>query len=131
MPHTIRYQVINLLIEVNGMTKAQAIYKTHAEDEKTLRQWKKELTERKKAEAEAKKNSTLDLGRATFRKISTVKDMQEWLTYIMTQTNIPAETPIKMYSDEEGNRINGILSLDYQADEAGNNELVIIPLEEY
>lgn len=125
MSDTLKNQVIELLMQVNGMTKPQAIYKTSKANENDLYRWKKELKQEKKQRELNKNHKTLDLSRSSFRKITTVNDLKDWLIYITTQTNIPGETPIKMYSDEEGNRVNGILSLDYQ--DVG---LVIIPLEE-
>lgn len=125
MSDTLKNQVIELLMQVNGMTKPQAIYKTSKANENDLYRWKKELKQAKKQLEANKKEHTLDLSRSTFRKITTVNDLKEWLIYITTQTNISGKTPIKMYSDEEGNQVNGILALDYQ-----DIGLVIIPLEE-
>jgi hypothetical protein len=66
---------------------------------------------------------TVDLSKETFKKIKTFSDLTLWLRYV--EGKIPANTPILMQSDEEGNQINKILCLDYT--EIG---LVIVPLEE-
>jgi len=122
---TLKEKVKQLLIEVNQMTLPQAYAKLMKADEETLKQWNKELTKRKKQTAKTKESNMLNLARSTFRKIKTINDLRLWLTYIQEETNIDMNTPIKMYSDEEGNQVNGILSLDLL--DVG---LVIIPLEE-
>jgi hypothetical protein len=125
MATTLKERVKLLLVEVNRMTKPSAIVKVSRADEETLKQWEKELIERKKLEKKEKEHNEQELARSTFRKIQTIDDMKNWLIYIIEQTNIPYNTPIKMYSDEEGNQVNGILSLDMT-----HIGLVIIPLEE-
>ena len=119
----LKAEVKPLLISVNGMTPRQADYKLRNTDRETLLVWLNELSAEK--EAEAVSNNVLDLQRETFRKIETVGDLHKWLTFIKEETKLSMDTPIKMFSDEEGNRVNGILCI--QLLDIG---LTIIPLEE-
>jgi len=72
-----------------------------------------------------KKNTTkgLDLMDLTFKKVNTVGDLRKLLDRL-SKSNIKDNTPLAMFSDEEGNSINGILYLDYD----GKN-IFLVPWE--
>lgn len=66
----------------------------------------------------------IDLGTLTFKKIKTVNDLRVWLNALPELGVDVRKTPITMFSDEEGNQINGILCLQLFED-----GLTIVPWE--
>ena len=76
------------------------------------------------------KTEELDLTKETFKNINTVGEMYRWLHRILTKSDLDANTPIRMYSDEEGNAINKILCLQCELMENNKAGIVLVPWEE-
>jgi hypothetical protein len=68
----------------------------------------------------------INLSDMTFKKLNTVGDLRKLLNKITKSSNITDKTPIKMFSDEEGNAVNKILCADFD----GEN-ILLIPWEEF
>ena len=68
----------------------------------------------------------LDLSKHTFKKLNTVGDVRKMLNKITKMSNITDDTPIEMFSDEEGNQVNGILCMDFDCE-----SIILIPWEKF
>ncbi len=66
----------------------------------------------------------LNLAEHTFKKLNTVGDLRKMLLKISKMGNVNDKTPISMFSDEEGNELNGILSMDYDGE-----KIILVPWE--
>lgn len=69
----------------------------------------------------AKSISLLDI---SFKRLNTVGELRKMLEKISKMGNVNDNTPIVMFSDEEGNAVNGVLGLDFD----GTN-IIIMPWE--
>lgn len=70
--------------------------------------------------------ASLDLSQHTFKKLNTVGDLRKMLNKITKMSNINDKTPISMFSDEEGNQVNGILYMDFDGE-----SIILIPWEKF
>ena len=68
----------------------------------------------------------LNLSQHTFKKLNTVGDLRKMLTKVSKMGNVNDKTPIAMFSDEEGNQVNGILCMDFDGE-----SIVLIPWEKF
>lgn len=68
---------------------------------------------------------SLDLSKHTFKKLNTIGDLRKMLLKVSKMSNITDKTPIAMFSDAEGNEINGILCMDFDGE-----SILLIPWEE-
>ena len=57
------------------------------------------------------KSNEIDIAKETFKRINNLGDLKKWITFVSQL--LPKETPIKMYSDAEGNQVNKVLALEY------------------
>lgn len=68
---------------------------------------------------------TVDLTEMTFQKLKTVGDLRKMLLKMSKFGNVTDKTPIKMFSDEEGNEVNKILCMDFDGE-----SIVLVPWQE-